>query len=70
MDPDKHRSLSIAGGKAAHALGKAHEFTSAEATEAGRRGGLKTSQNRKDMSEIGKKGGNERAANEADRARS
>jgi general stress protein YciG len=40
MDPTLRRELAKRGGKAAHALGKAHKFTSDEAREAGRRGGL------------------------------
>ncbi|MBO9535604.1 KGG domain-containing protein [Herbaspirillum sp.] len=40
MDPSKQREIASMGGKAAHAKGAAHEFTSAEAREAGRKGGL------------------------------
>ncbi|MBB5393199.1 MULTISPECIES: KGG domain-containing protein [unclassified Herbaspirillum] len=40
MDPNKQRQIASMGGKAAHAKGAAHEFTSAEAREAGRKGGL------------------------------
>jgi general stress protein YciG len=40
MDPQKQRQIASMGGKAAHAKGAAHEFTSAEAREAGRKGGL------------------------------
>jgi general stress protein YciG len=39
MDPDKQRDIASKGGKAAHAMGTAHEFTSAEAAAAGRKGG-------------------------------
>lgn len=39
MDPQRQREIASLGGKAAHASGKAHEFTSAEAREAGRKGG-------------------------------
>lgn len=42
MDPEKVRQLASLGGRAAHAQGTAHEFTSEEAREAGRRGGLAT----------------------------
>lgn len=38
MDPEKHREIASKGGKAVHAQGKAHEFTSEEAREAGRKG--------------------------------
>jgi hypothetical protein len=39
MDPEKQRLIASKGGKAAHAKGTAHEFTRAEAVEAGRKGG-------------------------------
>lgn len=39
MDPEKQREIAAKGGRAAHAKGTAHEFTSEEAREAGRKGG-------------------------------
>ena len=39
MDPERQREIAREGGKAAHARGKAHKFTSEEAREAGRKGG-------------------------------
>lgn len=39
MSADKQRELSSLGGRAAHAKGTAHEFSSDEAREAGRKGG-------------------------------
>ncbi len=57
MDPEKQRELSSRGGKAAHAKGTAHEWSSEEAREAGRAGGAKVSEDREHMKEIGKKGG-------------
>lgn len=39
MDPEKQRKIASKGGKAAHAKGTAHEFTSEEARRAGRKGG-------------------------------
>jgi general stress protein YciG len=39
MDQDKQRSIASKGGKAAHAKGRAHEWTTDEAREAGRKGG-------------------------------
>lgn len=39
MDQDKQREIARKGGRAAHQKGTAHEFTSEEAREAGRRGG-------------------------------
>ncbi|MFL6710374.1 MAG: KGG domain-containing protein [Massilia sp.] len=35
MDPNKQREIASEGGKAAHASGNAHEFTSEEARKAG-----------------------------------
>ena len=35
MDPEKQREIAAEGGRAAHASGNAHEFTSEEAREAG-----------------------------------
>lgn len=42
MDEKKQREIASKGGKASHAKGTGHEFTSSEATEAGRKGGLAT----------------------------
>jgi general stress protein YciG len=42
MDRKLVSELARKGGKAAHLLGAAHEFSSAEAREAGRKGGLAT----------------------------
>jgi general stress protein YciG len=39
MDPQRQRAIASEGGKAAHQSGNAHEFTSEEAREAGRKGG-------------------------------
>lgn len=39
MDGDKQREIASKGGQAAHAQGKAHEFSSEEARAAGRKGG-------------------------------
>lgn len=57
MDPEKQRKIASQGGKAAHEKGTAHEFTSEEAREAGRKGGEAVSRDREHMSEIGRKGG-------------
>ena len=35
MDPDRQREIAAEGGRAAHASGNAHEFTSQEARAAG-----------------------------------
>jgi len=39
MTPEQQRAIASKGGKASHAQGRGHEWTSAEATAAGRRGG-------------------------------
>ncbi len=39
MDQEKQRSIASKGGKAAHAKGRAHEWSTEEAREAGRKGG-------------------------------
>lgn len=39
MDEEKQREIASKGGKAAHEKGTAHEWTSEEAREAGRKGG-------------------------------
>jgi uncharacterized protein len=46
MDRSKQREIASKGGKAAHQKGTAHEWTSDEAREAGRKGGM-ASQRRK-----------------------
>ncbi|MEB3182511.1 MAG: KGG domain-containing protein [Nostocaceae cyanobacterium] len=63
MDEDKQREIASKGGKAAHEKGTAHEFTSEEAREAGRKGGETTSQNREHMAKIGREGGKRSHAN-------
>ncbi len=42
MDEKKQREIASKGGKASHAKGTGHEFTSAEASAAGRKGGQAT----------------------------
>ena len=63
MDADKQRGIASRGGKAAHEYGNAHEFTAAEAREAGRKGGEKVSRDRAHMAAIGREGGRKRQAN-------
>ncbi|MBC8033692.1 MAG: hypothetical protein H7Y03_06065 [Chitinophagaceae bacterium] len=46
MDIQKQREIASKGGKAAHQSGNAHEFTSEEAREAGRKGGQARNANR------------------------
>jgi hypothetical protein len=40
MDPEKRRAICSAGGKASHAKGVGHEWTSDEARIAGKLGGM------------------------------
>ena len=47
MDPQRQREIASEGGRAAHEKGTAHEFTSDEAREAGRKGGMARSANRR-----------------------
>jgi general stress protein YciG len=46
MDPTQVRELARRGGLAAHATGKAHEFTPEEARVAGRKGGIAATERR------------------------
>jgi uncharacterized protein len=57
MDEDMQRAIASQGGRAAHERGTAHEFSSDEAREAGRRGGRAVSENRQHMVQIGRRGG-------------
>lgn len=63
MDAAKQRMIASKGGKIAHERGHAHEFTPEEAREAGRKGGVAVSRDRKHMAEIGRLGGEARSQN-------
>jgi general stress protein YciG len=60
MDPQRQRSIASKGGKAAHAKGTAHEWSSDEARDAGRKGGEVVSRDRAHMAAIGREGGEAR----------
>lgn len=62
MDAAKQKEIASKGGRAAHAKGTAHEFTSDEARVAGRKGGEAVSRDRQHMSNIGREGGHSRGA--------
>jgi general stress protein YciG len=62
MDPQRQREIASEGGRAAHEKGTAHEFTSEEAREAGRKGGMARSANRRNA--IGQ-GGNSGSSSHA-----
>ncbi|MGH7295981.1 MAG: KGG domain-containing protein [Polyangiaceae bacterium] len=66
MNLNKQREIASKGGKAAHAQGRAHEFTSDEARSAGRKGGEVVSRNRDHMAAIGRAGGQARGRNRAE----
>ncbi|HXX68826.1 MAG TPA: KGG domain-containing protein [Polyangiaceae bacterium] len=65
MDSGKQREIASKGGKAAHAQGRAHEFTADEARVAGRKGGEVVSRDRSHMAAIGRAGGQARGRNRA-----
>jgi general stress protein YciG len=48
MNRDKQREIASKGGKAAHAKGRAHEWTAEEAREAGRKGGIASHRRRRE----------------------
>ncbi len=48
MDRAKQREIASKGGKAAHQKGTAHEWTSDEAREAGRKGGMASHRRRRE----------------------
>jgi general stress protein YciG len=52
MDRAKQREIASKGGKAAHQKGTAHEWTSEEAREAGRKGGMASHRRRNEMTGI------------------
>jgi general stress protein YciG len=58
MDPQRQREIASEGGRAAHEKGTAHEFTSEEAREAGRKGGMARSANRRNAMNNGGSSGN------------
>jgi general stress protein YciG len=56
MDRNKQREIASKGGKAAHQKGTAHEWTSEEAREAGRKGGMASHRRKQEKSEGGEAG--------------
>ena len=53
MDRAKQREIASKGGKAAHQKGTAHEWTSEEARDAGRKGGIASHQRRREQAANG-----------------
>lgn len=51
MDRTKQREIASKGGKAAHLKGTAHEWSSQEAREAGRKGGMASHRRRQESAQ-------------------
>ena len=67
MDRSKQREIASKGGKAAHQKGTAHEWTSEEAREAGRKGVMashRRKQQQQQGGESGESGGGGQSMNE------
>lgn len=62
MDANRQKEIASKGGRAAHAKGTAHEWSSDEARVAGRKGGEVVSRDRAHMAAIGREGGESRGA--------
>jgi general stress protein YciG len=56
MDRVRQREIASKGGKAAHQKGTAHEWTSEEARDAGRKGGLASHRRRREQKDAGETG--------------
>jgi general stress protein YciG len=66
MDRNKQREIASKGGKAAHQKGTAHEWTSEEAREAGRKGGMASHRRKQEQQNPeGGSGSNESATGSA-----
>lgn len=61
MDRTRQREIASRGGRAAHAKGTAHEWSSDEARTAGQKGGIVVSRDRTHMATIGREGGESRS---------
>jgi general stress protein YciG len=61
MDRSKQKEIASKGGKAAHQKGTAHEWTSDEAREAGRKGGLASHRKRRERLAAGEGGSENRS---------
>jgi len=66
MDRAKQREIASKGGKAAHQKGTAHEWTSEEARDAGRKGGIASHRRRREM--MGSDSGSEGSPSTGDNA--
>ena len=59
MDRAKQREIASKGGKAAHQKGTAHEWTSEEAREAGRKGGMASHRRKQEQQQQNVEGSSE-----------
>ena len=66
MDRAKQREIASKGGKAAHQKGTAHEWTSEEARDAGRKGGIASHQRRREQAASGSSGDRDGSMNRND----
>ena len=64
MDRSKQREIASKGGKAAHQKGTAHEWTSEEAREAGRKGGMASHRRKQEQQGGGAASSNEGSSSE------
>ena len=65
MDRGKQKEIASKGGKAAHQKGTAHEWTSEEARDAGRKGGLASHRRRREQRGAGAAQEDGRQSNQA-----
>jgi general stress protein YciG len=63
MDRSKQRDIASKGGKAAHQKGTAHEWTSEEAREAGRKGGMASHRRKQEQQQQMPEGNSTEASN-------
>ena len=56
MDRTRQREIARMGGKAAHERGTAHEWTTEEAREAGRKGGMASHRRKQEQQQGGESG--------------
>ena len=66
MDRARQREIASKGGKAAHQKGTAHEWTSEEARDAGRKGGLASHRRRREQKGPQQEGSSEMSTPESD----
>ncbi len=64
MDRNTQREIASKGGKAAHQKGTAHEWTSEEAREAGRKGGMASHRRKQQSGENANESGDQMTGNE------